>query len=440
MYLGPHHFQAQSAFFENALHFTTASLHAHPYGVLGFDLDTESLRNGMVALVHGRGVMPDGLVFQIPESDPAPAPRKIAELFPATANRLTLYLGVPEYRPGESNCLLEGVTRNGGTVRFAAEERRVSDENTGFDEKPVRFGRKNLQLLLENEPAQRMVRIPIGIVERDGAGGFRYDTSFVPPCLKINASPRLMEMLARLVQILSDKSSFLSAAARGRGVFVAGMSAQQVATFWFLHAINAALAPLRHIFLSQQVHPEHLYIEMLRLAGALCTFALDANPKSLPRYDHLNPTACFDALDRQIRAHLEIIIPTNCVSIPLEQESVSFLNGSVKDTRCLGPSRWILAVRSTMGEGDLIREVPRLVKVCSSQFTPELVKRALPGMQLTHLQTPPSAISPRADTQYFAIDRAGPCWDHIVHTKQISAYIPAEIPQPEAEILVVLES
>jgi type VI secretion system protein ImpJ len=213
-----------------------------------------------------------------------------------------------------------------------------------------------------------------------------------------------------------------------------------VATFWFIHTINSGLAPLRHMFLSQQTHPEQLFIELLRLGGALCTFALDAHPKSLPRYDHANPTECFDALDRQIRAHLEIIIPTNCLSIPLTPGAVCFLDGAVTDARCFGPSRWILAVRSPMGEGDLIREVPRLVKLCSTQFTPELVKRALPGMTLTHLPSPPAAVSPRADHQYFVVDRSGACWDHIAHTKRISAYFPAEIPQPEAEILVILES
>jgi type VI secretion system protein ImpJ len=439
MYLGPHHFQAQSKFFENLLQFTTSALHTHPYGFLGFELDQETLRNGVVSLVHGRGVLPDGLAFQIPESDTRPAPRKIAELFPPTANRLFVYLGIPEYRPGESNCALVNGTPT-APVRFSVEERPVSDENTGFDEKPVRFGRKNLQLLLENEPAERMVRLPVACVERDGAGGFRYDRTFIPPCLKINASPRLMEMLSRLTQILTDKSTWLNKASRSQGVFVAGMSAQQVATFWFLHAINTGLTPLRHMLLLQQSHPEQLFIELLRLGGALCTFTLDANPKSLPQYDHLNPTDCFTTLDRQIRAYLEVIIPTNCVSIPLVEQKPYFHNGVVADKRCFGPSRWILAVRSPMGEGDLIREVPRLVKVCSAAFTPELVKRALPGMKLTHLSSPPAAISPRADWQYFVVDRSGPFWDHIVQTTFVGAYFPEEIPHPESEMLIVLDS
>ena len=48
-----------------------------------------------------------------------------------------------------------------------------------------------------------------------------------------------------------------------------------------------------------------------------------------------------------------------------------------------------------MGEADLIRLAPQLVKVCSKEFVPKLVERALPGMTLTHLPVPPSAWLPR---------------------------------------------
>lgn len=439
MHLGPHHFQAQASFFENALQFTASALYSNTFGFTGLELSNEALRNGTIALMHGRGVMPDGLVFQIPESDPHPEPRRAADVFPATANQLTLKLALPAHKWGGPNCAIEA---NGskGAMRYVAAELQVADENTGFEEKPVRVGRKNFRLQFENEPEEGVVSLPIGRVMRDGAGGFRYDETFIPPCLKITASLRLMEMLGRLVQLLTDKSSLLTATARGRNRIAAGMSPQQVATFWFLHAINAGLAPLRQIFLSQHGHPEELFIEMLRLGGALCTFAVDAHPRTLPRYDHMNLTDSFEPLDRQIRMLLEFMIPTNCLSIELSPGEPNFLEGAVNDARALGPARWIFGIQSSLGEGELIRLTPKLAKLCSSQFTPELVRRALPGMTLTHLSTPPSAISPRVDWQYFTVERGGPCWEHILHTKRVSVYIPADIPEAKAEILVVLES
>ena len=75
-----------------------------------------------------------------------------------------------------------------------------------------------------------------------------------------------------------------------RGTFQAGMSSRDVASFWFLHAINAGLGPLRHLFFSKRGHPEELFQEMSRLAGALCTFGMDSHPRTLPVYDHSSST------------------------------------------------------------------------------------------------------------------------------------------------------
>jgi type VI secretion system protein ImpJ len=92
-----------------------------------------------------------------------------------------------------------------------------------------------------------------------------------------------------------------------------------------------------------------------------------------------------------------------------------------------------------VSEPELIARTPQLVKLCSKQFVPQLVNRALPGLALTHLPVPPSAIPVRADCQYFSVSRTGPCWDHIVQTREIGLYVPGDLPAPSLELLVVLE-
>ena len=78
------------------------------------------------------------------------------------------------------------------------------------------------------------------------------------------------------------------------GQFQAGMSARHVAQYWFLHALNSSVSMLRHFLLSRHVHPQELFREMSRLAGALCTFGLEVHPRSLPAYDHRDIGACFE--------------------------------------------------------------------------------------------------------------------------------------------------
>ncbi len=438
MYLGPHHFQAQNRYFEDSTRFAIESLWYAPYGFTGYQFDAEALRNGTVAVVHARGVFPDGLAFDMPECDAVPAARNIAEAFPPTHDHLVVYLAIPKRRPDGQNCIPEGAAN--GNVRLLGVQKSVCDENTGHDQKPVPLARKNIRLLLDTESVEGMEVLPLVRIKRDPSGHFAADSTFIPPCLRLTSSEPLMMLLRRLIEILEEKSATLTTARPSQGRFQAGMSARDVASFWFLHAINAGLAPLRHLYYSKRGHPEELFAEMSRLGGALCTFAVESHPRTLPAYDHDHLDKCFHELDEHIRRHLEIMIPTQAITIPLRPAAKYFYEGAVTDTRALGTSRWILGVHSPLGEADLLQKIPAVVKVCSAKFVPELVKRALPGMKLSHLPVPPSAISAKVEYQYFALNKAGPCWEHIVQTREIGIYVPGDSPAPELELLVITES
>jgi type VI secretion system protein ImpJ len=295
-------------------------------------------------------------------------------------------------------------------------------------------------LRFDTESRDELEALPMARIVRDTSGHFVYDPAFVPPCLRIAASEALMAMLRRLIEILEEKSSTLRNGRPASSGFEAGLSARDVASFWFLHAIHAGLGPLRHLFYSKRGHPEELFREMSRLAGSLCTFGLESHPRSLPAYDHDRPDQCFQELDAHIRRHLEIMIPTQAISIPLRPAARYFYEGDIDDTRTLGPSRWLLGIRSPLGEADLIQKTPVLVKVCSSQFVPELVKRALAGMKLVHVPVPPPEISAKVDWQYFTLSKAGPCWDHIVQTRKIGVYVPGDIRDVQLELTVITDS
>ncbi|MDR3677182.1 MAG: type VI secretion system baseplate subunit TssK [Acidobacteriota bacterium] len=439
MHLGPHHFQVQSRFFEEITHFGISKLWFEPYGIVGLELDGEALRNGTVCVVHARGIFPDGLPFNMPESDPLPAPRGIADLFPPTRESLTVLIAIPPLRVGSANCALTDQDKNGAT-RLIAESDMVPDENTGTDEKPLKVGRKNIRILLDTEDVGDMQTLPIARIRRDGSGNYIYDEAFIPPCTQISASPTLMLMARRLIEVLQEKSATMSLENRGKGKFQAGFSAQEIGRFWFLHAINSSLGPLRHLFFTKRGHPEELFLELLRLGGALCTFSLDSQPRNLPLYNHMALDACFAELEKHIHDHLDLLAPSNCLSIPLKPVADYFYEGAITDQRCLDRARWMISVHSALGDADVINRTLQLVKVCSAQFVPQLVKRALPGMELTHVPVPPSAVARRVESQYFSVSRAGPCWDHIVQTRRVGIYIPGDIPNPEIELLVILES
>lgn len=438
MYLAPHHFQAQTQSFEDLIQFSTSNLWFEPYGLVGFELDSEALRNGNLALVHARGIFPDGLTFHMPDSDPLPPSRYIADLFPPTQESTTVYLALPSRREQGPNCVLEA-GHGPDHMRFTAEARSLPDDNTGRDDRSLQLARKNIHFLLESEEREGLVCLPIARVIRDGSGRLLYDPRFIPPVLQISGSERLMMISRRLIGILDEKSAALARSHSGARA-MAGFSAQEVAGFWFVHTINTSVAVLRHLCTSERGHPEQLYLELSRLAGGLCSFGLDSHPGTLPVYNHLNLGDCFQQLDEHIRSHLELVVPSNCIAVPLKQTGRYFYEGEITDQRCLDRSRWVFAIRSDIGELELISGTQRLVKICSSQLLPEVVKAALPGLPLSHLPVPPSAVAPKVESQYFGVSRTGTHWEQIVQTRSVGIYVPGEIPSPEIELLVVLDA
>jgi len=132
-------------------------------------------------------------------------------------------------------------------------------------------------------------------------------------------------------------------------------------------------------------------------------------------------------------------MPSKAIRVPLNPVESFLYQGEIQDERCIGPARWILEISSPIGEADLIARVPKLTKMCSARFVLELIKRALPGLPLNHLSVPPPQIAARVESQYFAVNRGGPCWDHIVQTRQVGVYVPAEVPSPQLSLIVLLD-
>lgn len=438
MYLAPHHFQTQSRYFEDSIQFALSSLWYKPYGLAACQMDAEALQNGTVSVLHARGLFPDGLSFDIPGCDPPPEARNIAAAFSPMRDAHTVLLSIPRWRSEGRNLLSGGDIREADS-RFVGETRMVADESHGRDEKPVELGRKNFQIVLDVEAPEGASTLPLARVRRDGSGRFVYDSVFVPPVLRIGASEYLMTMVRRLCDLLDEKSRAISEPRNRSGQAVGDYYRRDLAAFWLLHTIHSSLGGLRHQLLAKAGHPEELYSELARLGGALCCFALDAHPRDLPGYDHDALGECFDALERKIRAWLEVMVRTNCFSIPFSVAAPYFWTAAV-EPRYLENSRWILEIQSKAGEAALITGTPKLVKVCSDRFVPELVRRALPGMTLTHLPVPPPAVPARLEAQYFGIDKKGPCWEHIVQTRRVGVYVPGEFPDPHIELHVVMEN
>lgn len=456
MHLSQHHFQAQSRYFEDLTAFALNQLSAGPWGLLDLGLDEGALANGTAALLHGRGVLPDGTPFHFPQ-DPVPAPLPITERFSPTQDVHHLLLALPSYDPERPNCSVDDT--GDPSLRYSAVTAQVVDQTSGREERPIPVARKNFRLLLDTSEPDGMVTLPIARIRRDGSGHFVFDPDFVAPTLRIGASRRLLELLHRLVAMLEEKADALAKERREAQGSAGGGSRGELASYWLSHAVHSVLPPLRHMLQTRAAHPERLFGELARLAGALCTFSMEADPRELPVYDHGAPDQGFATLEAHIRKHLGLVLPAGALTLSLRPATPAgagkderlveaadasaptpFYLAPIRDSRVLGRAEWYLGVRSSRSLAAVAGQVPEVMKICSGRFVARLVREALPGIGMEHVASPPAELGARDDTQYFRLLRTEPCWTAIAQSGEVGLYVPESIPDAELSLEVVLEA
>jgi type VI secretion system protein ImpJ len=433
--LNPQHLQTQDRFLEDVIEFQFSTMTVFPWGFSHLEVDREALAGGAIALSSAAGILPDGLLFDMPQSDPPPPPRPLEGCWEPDQTSLDIYLSIPEYRPGGYN--VSATTRDRNT-RYAAEVLMRRDENTGLAEKPIQVARKNFRFLVEGESLEGSTVMRAARVLRSPTGGYQLDPRFVPPLVDIAASDHLLAIARRLVEILSARSTALAGGRRQKNQSLADFGISDIASFWLLYTINGHLPQLRHLFETRRGHPARLYSAMLSLAGALTTFSSTIQPRLLPSYDHEDLSVCFTDLDEKLRHLLETVVPSNCVSLPLRLVQPLIYATAIDQDRYFDAPQIYLAVSADSNQGDLLRKTPQLVKISSHSGIERLIRQALPGVGLTYVANPPSAIPVKLSHHYFLLEKSGKEWESVVRARNLAAYVPTEVPDPQMELVLLL--
>lgn len=433
-FLTPNHLQCQDQYLESILQFRLDALNFRPWGLLSVQVDREALVGGYFTVQTASGILPDGLVFDIPSSDAAPAPKPLALYLKDEQETLDVHLTIPPYRYGGLNV----AGSQNSDARYQADVLLSRDENTGLNERPIQVARKNLRILIDSEVRAGTPSIQIARLRKTTAGLPELDPSFVPPLLDISASDFLMSSLRTLLENLTAKSGELSGMRRQKNQSLADFTSSDIANFWLLYTVNTYLPQVRHIFETRRGHPETIFSVLVALAGALTTFSPKVQPRDLPAYAHDDLGTCFADLNDKLRLLLDTVVPRNFVSMQLKLTRPSIYATAIDDEKYLTDTKLYLGICADLPEAEIITRTPKFVKVCSATHLDHLVSHALDGVKLQHVATPPMAIPIKVKYQYFSLDQAGGPWEAIERARNFAAYVPADFPNPQLELIVLL--
>lgn len=421
MLLSPQHLQSLDRHHEALLAARVGAVAPDDWGVLSLELDTAALAAGQVRVVRFAGVLPDGLAVGFDEATgDAPAPRPVAEHLPAAARSVDVFIAVARERDGVPAYAEEGQAQR---IRFVSASRPIEDATAPGQQLSVALARPNAAIMFGNEAREDFECLKIAEIGRNAAGQPALVEAYVPPALKLGASPWLLARTREVLTRLVAKQRELTEGRRQRDAAPGELSGQDVSRLLQLFALNGQVPVVAHLAEAADESPRAAYLLLSSLAGQLSTFAADADPSTLPKFSHVDLRATFEPLFARLGELLGALATAQYVAVPLEQRAGGLHLARLQDERVLQAALYLM-VKSDLPEQQVSEGVPRLCKIASTAEIQGLVQAAAPGLQITWLPRPPPQLPARAGTTYFAVARSERFWQSIATNRNLAIYLP----------------
>ena len=431
MFLQPQHLQQHDRFLAQQAQMRFAATSAYGWGHLTLALDSAALSLGKVAISSASGVMPDGLAFDIPGQDPAPAALDV----PADARDQLVVLAISLQRAGVAETDAESAA---GSMppRFRSAEVEVGDSNaSGQRVAPLQIGRMNLRIVLARDAGEGVATIGLcKVVERRADNKLVLDAAYIPPCLDCAGNELLAARMRDLHGMLHQRGEALAArlAQPGR----AGVG--EIADFLMLELINRNEPLLAQQRQASLLHPKDFYYYLAGLVGELATFREGRRPGTLPPYAHDSPAICFAPLVDELRQSLSAVMEQTAIPIELQDRKYGVRVAMIPDVELQRSAQFVLAVTAQI-PGDALRaRFPTQVKIGTVERIRDLVNLQLPGVLLRPLPVAPRQIPYHAGFTYFELEtRGNEMWKQLEASGGLALHVAGDFPGLEMEFWAV---
>jgi type VI secretion system protein ImpJ len=435
MKLDPHHFQQADRYNLYYINSRIGMISSNYWGLKSLQIDTAALAGGNFSLVKCDGIMPDGMIFNIPNNDPAPKSRNFEGIFSATSERLEVYLVLPVEHASGKNINLDESQLN-DSLRFVMQNTDVTDYNTGSNIQSIGIAKPNFQFKFGDDSLEDFVSIKLGGITRSADGKYKMENHSIPPCVEISASEVLLEHLRNVLSTMVSKSKEL----RGQAsINKPELSITQVEILLMLQTVNTFIPILNYYNSSQHVHPENLYTLFLSIVGQLSTFSnLGLRVDALPTYDHKHLTEIFDQVVNEIQMMLNVqkTVERKDVVIPLRRQAETLFVGQLLPNQI--SAQFFIAVTGDIPEKKIITELPKNIKVSAFEEIFAVHQAGIQGVTVEYVARPPAGVSISEKAVYFKINKEGRFWEKIVQKNNISFFIASEFKSLQMELVLLL--
>lgn len=434
MMLTPQHFQLADYYSERSLVMRLAWLFPHGWGVGNMIIDGESLKNNTFCLREFSGILPDGTMVRVPEIDFPPEARDLKGKTFHQEKPLEAFLALPLDQFGEPNCNMSLEPSPAMRCRYTQKTIVVPDYNNGEKKEPIQVASKNLRVVFSDEDLDGFATIKIAEISRNPSGTLGLQSSFIPPCLWIESSSYLMDLLRDLTERMIALSQEFADQRQG----IQGQGGMDLFRFSLLQALFSCIPKLSHMGHHGKVHPERLYEVLIDFAGTLGLLEPKFHPKDLPPYDHRNLSRTFHEMQIKIHQVVAHTSPLPYSAIPFTH-SGDFWIASLTEATPLETRQYYLVAVTEMPEEKVIETFLNEVKIAWPEVIEIMVNQAMQGVNLHHALRPPKSIPLKVNHHYFRIETQGSYWEEICRAQILSVYLPPQVRPTKLELIVLGE-
>ena len=429
LFLRPQHLQQADRYGEHLLVGRTSHITPYPWGFSEIEIDRDLAQQGKFGLRRAAGIMGDGTPFSFPGESPLPAPIALDEKAAGMPIWLILPMAQPNTRETDdenSESASRYVIRPEVLIDSAS-KMQVEEE---IDVATPRFSfepRKTLKPGFASLLCARIVEVTDKAIV--------FDEKVAPPVLVVSAHATVTGWLDRAIGWIETKLEELARFAadpRGSG-------SMQSVDYFILQMLNRQIPVMRHMRSSRYVHPERLYVELLRLAGELSTYATkERRLKPYQVYDHDNLDTTFAPVLADIQRFLNVDT-RRAIRLDISERAANAFLATVTDRNLFRASTFVLEVAAQRSLTDIQNQFPALFKIGPNTRMDEIVHAHLPGIPLIHVPTPPAQIRTISSHVYFIFDRMSPLWPEFSTASGIGMHFSGDWPGLELSLWVIKE-
>jgi len=397
LFIRPQHFQQNNFYIMSEITKRTRAMGSNQWGVFDIEIDQSSLSLGKILIKYIWGVMPDGTLFDISDTE------------------YSLGIDIKNSDIGEDIYLaLPLAIKNRDELSFEHQESRITryraksildvpNLNSGEDSSAdIVFSELNFQLLREKDLKENHTSIKlIRIKNITVAGEVILDKAYIPTYLHLHKADKISSELEEVLSILQNRSEHIADKLRGDK-----LESAELGDYLILQLINRTYSRLHYYTTQSQLHPADLFVELNAMVGELAVFmSKEKRVVDTLIYNHKEQNESFEKLFAKVKELLGMVLEKNSIALKMEKGKFGLYRTILRDKSMLLEYYFVLIVSSkTVKEEILKKTIINNFRIATVEGIRKLVNLNLSGYRLSYLSRTPREIPDRVGSSYFKID------------------------------------